>query len=303
MKMTIDEILNESIMSSTRMIIVEGANDPKIYLSIADECDVEADVHCIGNIDGYGGGCNGIIDAIGSLCRFESPSRSIKNHILGIIDKDTRDFRQEIPAIPAILTLKYYSIESHFTGPDSFRYCINTYTRAHHTQIPERFLDACYSKINEDLMDIYYPSLDALRHSLEPGYEADCQYSFTSGRLDGADLRAAISQKTANLDQFAASKRITKNRETLNLIAHGRWLLSKFANRVHQIISTMHDSCGSPDLPSCRFCVTGDKGGCSHKIKEGITFKTIYSTVTENTKIESIDYIRNRISSMKELPN
>ncbi|MGQ6466019.1 hypothetical protein ACUNEK_06565 [Serratia sp. IR-2025] len=114
MKYEISEILNTAIMTKSISVIVEGVDDIQVYYGIAKSANKIVEIFPIETIDGYAPGCNHIVTAMDDILELPKANVNIDNYIIGIIDKDVKDFRGEMPTNPLILTLKHYSMESHF---------------------------------------------------------------------------------------------------------------------------------------------------------------------------------------------
>ncbi|MBK5516705.1 DUF4435 domain-containing protein [Pseudomonas sp. TH10] len=129
MAFSADELLNLAIMTKIPILIVEGIDDVPIYERISISINVECDIYASETLHGGREGCNGVIDNIRDI-RLVSSDIPVEKHILGIIDKDARYYRKEMPEDPAIFPLNYYSIESHYINSCSIRYLIPRFTNA-----------------------------------------------------------------------------------------------------------------------------------------------------------------------------
>lgn len=296
MNFTIDEIFNEAIMSNTPVIVVEGINDVKIYSEIASSIMRKVEVYAIETIQGYSEGCKHVIDAIKEIYGL-NPNAAVEDHILGVIDRDVREFRGELPVEKAFLILESYSIESHFVTKEVFEQTISNYTNVGKPALGRRFIEIKYGEVEGKLLDLYYFSLESLKYALNEGYRADYQYSFAHNRRKQQPVLLSIQEKIPDLDQFAASLNISRDMRWLRKIASGKWLLRTFAEEIHEFLSGFSAYCGAIDTEQCQFCKRNVVGKCTYKLKDGVTNKTIYSLASENVRIPSLDYIRQRIST------
>jgi hypothetical protein len=110
----IDELFIEAIMTEVPCVLVEGIDDIEIYSQLSEQLEVKPEVYAIETVKGFTVGCEQVIKAINRLDELPPCEHAIVDHMLGIIDKDVREFRNQLPQSEAILVLKYYSIESHF---------------------------------------------------------------------------------------------------------------------------------------------------------------------------------------------
>lgn len=294
----IDEIYNESIMTGIPAVIVEGVTDLEVYALIAGHLEFDLEIFAVENIEGFAEGSIHVIAAIEELYSLPAISSPVSSHVLGIIDKDVRDFRNELPTSEALFILKYYSIESHFITKDIVRYIAMTCTKGTSDLISEQVLDLIQSEIEENLSKLYYLSLESLKCALEPGYAADFQYSYASGRTKNEVEIEKVLAKKADLDLFADSKGISLSIETLKVISRGKWLIYQFSISVAKSLKNLHASCGKHNIEKCKFCRTGSPEKCLLKIKDGFNRNTIESLALCRVDPNECGYIIERFEAL-----
>lgn len=304
MRMTIDEVLNESIMSSTPAIIVEGINDLKAYISIAKSARDNYEVYAVETISGYSAGCEQVRQAICALYELQDTTHPIENFVLGIIDRDVREFRNEIPLETAILILKHYSIESHFVCKEVLEKILQLFAIVHADKLGLDFSRELFAEIEAELLELYYFSLEALRCSLDPQYVAEFKYSYSPNRRKTEPAKSSVIAKKEELDNFANSLGLAKDLTTLNKIASGKWLLTTFCESLEAKLSGFTNYCGKFGAEQCEFCRIQVVNKCTYRVKPGVNHKTFYAAAFETTDLAPFDYIRQRISqiSLQSVP-
>jgi hypothetical protein len=295
----IDEILNEAIITGVPALIVEGIDDISIYDNLASKVPFEYEIYAIENIEGFGEGCDQVILAVKELNTLESSIHALADHMLGIIDKDVRDFRQEIPQIEPILVLNHYSIESHFVSKAIVKQILTICSKANRELITEELCDLIMDEIEIKLLDLYYFSLEALKNSLEPEYSSIFSYSNTYGRMKDQVIRQSLNSKKSDLDVFALQNNLSPCLDTLKSISKGKWLIDIFANELLDTINNLPEKCRQSLISNCKSCITGTFHKCLYRINDGFTNKSIKSLALSNTNSDEFDYIVERISKMK----
>lgn len=295
----IDEILNEAIITGVPALIVEGTDDISIYDGLASKVPFEYEVYAVENIEGFGEGCDQVILAVEELNTLESETHELANHILGIIDKDVRDFRQELPQIEPILVLNHYSIESHFVSKAIVKHILAICSKANRELITEELCDVIMDEIETKLLDLYYFSLEALKNSLDPGYSSIFSYSYTYGRMKDQVIRQSLNLKKSELDAFALQKHLSPCLDTLKSISKGKWLIDTFANELLVTIKNLPEKCRNSLISNCKSCITGSFHKCLYRINDGFTNKSVKSLALSHTKSDEFDYIVERISQIK----
>ena len=106
------DALARARMISEPMIIVEGKDDYQIYQSIADIVKPNLEVYQADEFENYEAGCKGVIKCLEVLQpKFEERPDNIRK-VLGIIDRDARPYRNDLPThLKGLFVTKYYSIE------------------------------------------------------------------------------------------------------------------------------------------------------------------------------------------------
>lgn len=297
MKYVISEVLNEAIMTKTPTVIVEGVDDVKIYDKICKELNGHFFVIPIECIDGYSEGNNQVILAMNDLLTIPSSKHDIIKYIIGIIDKDVRDYRKEIPQNSLIFPLNSYSIESHFVNKDVVKSLISEYTRITEEILTEELLNKIYEDILSELYDLYILSLEALKGSIDNSYQPDFSYSFKEGRVTNITDISKVMKKEKDLLEFAKEHTLNYDIESIKKITKGKWLLFLFCYLLEKHISNLPDKCTKNEVPSCRICKASIQK-CLYKIKDGVTHKILRVSSLNVTNTNEFDYLRKRLNTM-----
>lgn len=233
METPLEELFNEAIMSETPLIIVEGIDDISVYEKIVNNSSIDnAQVMAIENIRDYDAGCDNIINAITYLQDMIVEKEENKKYILGIIDRDARFYRGDIPQLQGLFILKYYSYESHFVGDEGIKYILPLVTNCYDQMIDERVINVLQKDLNNKYYDLYYISLEALKNACVVDYHGIVGYSQKAGSVFSRDCKDLILRQLNKqaLDSFASEKNI--NFSDLKSIAKGKWLIHVYAETI-----------------------------------------------------------------------
>ncbi|HFZ8994406.1 TPA: DUF4435 domain-containing protein [Citrobacter freundii] len=300
MKYEISEILNTAIMTRTISIIVEGVDDIQVYDGIAKSANKVAEIYPIETIDGYSPGCNHVVKAMDDILEIPQSNTSHSNFIIGIIDKDIKDFRGELPVNPLVLTLKYYSMESHFIHKDALPNIFELITKTPRSLITTRFIEHLYEHIEINNEDFFLVCLESLKNSLLNEYESDFAYSYSEGRIFSEEDVRKVRLKRNELLAFADSLSISNNIDDLKKISKGKWLLHFFCVKTLRAAQQYKDLCGTPPVQQCVMCTGNGHSSqhCLYKLKDAITTKNLKHLLKSNVWLQDFDYIRNKLNSM-----
>lgn len=300
MSLEIDELLNEAIMTGVPSMIVEGIDDISIYESLGEKVSFEVEVYAIENIKGYVAGCEGVIKALEYLHQLPKFNQKIKNHILGIIDKDVRDYREDIPEIDALLILKYYSIESHFVSKDVLKNALNLATKASKNNLSQEDIQLIMVELEKQVLEkLYYFSLEALKNSLKPEYSTEISYKSPVTDTKNTVIKSRINDKKDELNAFAENLGIRYCFNTLKLIANGKWLIDVFSSAIIIEIRKLPSLCENQKITVCQYCKNQTFDKCLYRMKKGINNSSVKNFSMTCVGGEEFLYIVQHIKNMK----
>lgn len=294
-----DELLNLAIMSKTPYVIVEGADDIRIYESIAKSADVLCEIYSVEMIEGLAGGNDGVIQALEIIESLSMPAGKSADHfVMGVIDRDARYYRGEMPSLASIFSLNTYSIESHFVSKFSIKPAIDRLTRA--PLAADIDVESIYSRIEGRVFDVYYFSLDALKNAVDPNYQSIVGFSSNAGRRKDRNTVDELHLRKGDLDTFAANLQLTSDIDSLRKFVKGKWLLTAYAEELFTEIQQLVVRCKSAAILRCRMCELDATGPCLFQVKDGLNKKSLYSILQDFIEIPEFDYIRNEFKLLSE---
>ncbi|WP_421184842.1 DUF4435 domain-containing protein [Aeromonas enteropelogenes] len=299
MQYDIEEIFTQSIMTKKPYVIVEGIDDISIYDRIINTESKSVEIIAVETIEGFTKGCDSIVNVAMSLEKISNEKYDPSNYILGIIDKDVRDFRGELPQYNTLLTLNVYSIESHFINSDVINHILKTCTKGtadlFTSHLREKILNECIKSMEI----LYLASLDALKGALDRNYSSDFGYCQTYGRLKDQNLSEKLINKKNDLYSFAAEHSISSDLDSLKKICKGKWLLSMFCEELERSIKKLSSECGVSPVTVCQMCVIEAKSSCLYRLSEGFTHKTMREIAKQVCNSTELSYIKKRVGQLR----
>jgi len=303
MSYDVEEIYSQSIMTKMPILIVEGVDDVPLYDRICNNRAKRASVFAVETLDGCNQGCISLISAMDRLKALPLSRFNPAHFIAGVIDKDVRDFRGELPNNDLVFVLKHYSIESHFVYPDILESLLAYSTRTTSDLRSRDLITAVSECVNRSFETLYLASLEALKGALDSSYISDFSYSYSYGRIRDVALVGRIKEKEADLLRFAAVQNLKFDLHSLRMMSRGKWLLSVFCEEVEKAILGLPESCKIGAIAKCQFCVAVAHEQCLYKIKDGVSGKNLKIFAMQHTDMPSFDYIRSRVNSMYDAIN
>lgn len=217
-------------------------------------------------------GCIGVINAIKEI-EFISKNTPYEKYVMGIIDRDTREFRNEMESnLNGLFVLQYYSIESHFVNKDVIPFVIDYLTDKSKSDLSEKLISDIFSNILDRIKDYYYLALECLKNACDKNYQAvfsyspDSIYSHTKNTNYSLNIQTIMS-KQDELDTFAFSKNITNRFEDILLILKGKWILELFIDFLFDEINSLKDKCKVSQINKCQYCIQEDYNKCLYKVR------------------------------------
>lgn len=276
--LTMDNIFISSTLVDRKAIVVEGKDDIKKYEYIFENSTNAKDkilskvlkIYAVETIDNGGGkfyvaGCQGVLDAMEDInSNSHHNPIELSKHILGIIDKDVRNHRTHIEAVPQYSTLfilPHYSIESFYVNKCSAKILLDSFLECSKTLITSNLVDWIYENSLINTFEVlYYPILDSLKNATDISY-TNSKYSFDMdyGRIKyNADLLDGTEK--LDLDSMGVNKGIS----TYLDICKGKWFFECWLDNVINNIISLSGECGK-NIPKCDFCHSGISNKCSYK--------------------------------------
>ncbi|EJS4016456.1 hypothetical protein NW014_004117 [Vibrio parahaemolyticus] len=292
-----DELLNEAIMSETPVLIVEGIDDIGVYENISMSIGKTCEVYAAENISGISEGCRGVITCIDNI-RQASNDFDITPYILGIVDRDTRPYRNETPEDDAILLLNWYSMESHFLTNNATEFVIRNLTKVTNSLLSDDLIQQVHATVKSQLDWLYYISLEALKGSCHESYQSCVGYSMGIGEIKGRNLSAEVIQKQAELDAFATQKGITNCWDELLKICKGKWIFTEYCYQLKSQINLLKNKCETSEIEQCQFCLSETFDKCLYKLKNTYNENHIQDMIMNHIHTGSFNYVKARLSQM-----
>lgn len=292
MKHDVREWLTEAIMSKTPLIVVEGYDDIKFYDTLATAVGKDVWVDAIENFDGYTEGCDSVVKCMEEMQDIISERPENITYVMGVIDRDARFYRGEIPNCQGLFILKYYSYETHFVTRSNVEKLVSYLTTSSSRLIDDKTLD--FITKNVDYTLLYYMSLEALKNACIREYNGDVGYKEKPGRiLKDNVLAQKILSKKEQLDQFAAEKNIKVS--DIKLIAKGKWILHYYLESVMSQIEQLPAGCSTGIINQCNFCKTGRTDKCQWKVINKFNIGQITNLFLRLIDDNEVGYIKERL--------
>ncbi|MGF1734361.1 hypothetical protein [Photobacterium satsumensis] len=300
MRFTINEILAEAIMNSTPAVIVEGVDDIEVYDVIKNDVNSSFNVIAVENIDDYVEGCQGVKDAMDDVNSLVNTSAfNYRNYIVGIIDKDVCDFRNEVPNNDFIFHLKYYSIESYFCTNEIVGEILKLSTRTTENLISDDTKDVVFNSVAERLKVLYLLSLEALKGAVDSNYESLVKYSFPIGRfIKNNDVITGVNSKEEELLLFAQQLGLSNELSSMKRFVRGKWLIFLYCFELENALKNISGNCHEHGVETCQYCAVEAFDKCLYRLKDGFTHKTIRNSVYNFTDKIDFSDVKNRLQEM-----
>lgn len=262
MQNDLEETVIAAFMCNQPVIIVEGQDDIKFYDNIATLNNINVDVCAIETVSGYTEGCEQVCDAMTEVQNLFVNDIRLKRYVVGIIDRDSRQYLNTLPVKDNLLVLKYYSYETHLITDKTIKKLIEQLTMVPGSMITQDVVDYLKQEFDSKADVLYYFSLEALKKMCEPSYQSDITYGVDGGVVIGGSKNykwGLIEPKVDDLDQFALSHNISKNE--LKYIAKGKWFLSYWCEFLYKESKELKLLCGIK-IPKCKYCEAGQNEKC-----------------------------------------
>ncbi|MDW1550207.1 DUF4435 domain-containing protein [Vibrio sp. YT-18] len=298
----INEIFLNAEQLGEKVLIVEGEDDVNLYDGMFHSNGYF--IYAVENIEKvdsengerYQPGCGGVKTAITDLLRVEDGNTGLlKNHILGIVDKDVSDFRDEVFNSEIVFNLESYAIENHFVSKEVIKNLLVDYTKATKTLITEDITDDLYNEILNRLEILYLISLDSLRGAIDSNYSAIYGYDSSDQCFRNEQKLQLVLRKQEELLDFAEQHQLQFDENFIQKVVKGKWALSAFLHFFSEEVKVLVQKCNTSHIEQCQFCNSGKYAKCLYGIKEGLNSKSLKSLVFNYCDLDSLSYIKDGV--------
>ncbi|MCW5209733.1 DUF4435 domain-containing protein [Desulfobulbus sp. US1] len=284
-------------MNNEPLIVVEGCDDIHVYSKFCEIINKKCKVIAIELLRScHHEGCSSVLDALEYIRPLVNDKPELENLILGIIDRDARYYRNEIPNNNLLLILEKYSIESHFVTDQHLEYFISFITKIG-MKLPDETLSLLNEYVFSGYNNLYYTSLEALKNACITEYQALVGYSYAAGRImSDNQLQETILEKKNSLDDFAITKNISCSFDILFKITKGKWLIRFFCFKLRELLGKLPELCNSNQIQQCCYCEKGLYSKCLYKTSDNYQERQIETILLNKINKTDIQYILDRIS-------
>lgn len=297
-KMTIEELYNEAIMMDQAIVIVEGRDDIKFYTKLSYDMGKQIEVIAVENISGYNAGCQGVIKLIESIQDEIKKHQDGEKYILGIIDRDARFYRNEIPKLKCLFILKYYSFESHLANSKCLSKIIPKLCDITPNMIDDKLIGFLEKDLSDRFNELFYISLEALKNACEDEYESLFSYNQEAGRVFGKDnlnmYLPKLELKKKELDEFAENYKIELS--DLKKIAKGKWYIHIYSQSVFNNMKELTQQCKQNHIHQCQYCKNGIYDKCMYKLNTKFQRDHLKCLLLQEYDEDEVGYIKDRIN-------
>lgn len=289
------EIINDAIMSGQPNLILEGCTDIKIYQKISERIGKEIVLRPVELIEGYSAGCSNVIKFIEDLESDQAFNSFIKGNVIGIIDKDVRDYRNEIPSSNNIITMRPYSIESHFICKESVYSCFISATNSSLDEGCMKISQKIYTDFLMDSKLLFLASLDALKKSLNKEYSNIFSYGDSYEKLKNPEFEKKINDIKNDLEKFAQIENIVFDETSMKSIIKGKVFFDFFCNYLSKKLKSLVIDCRSLSFNKCIYCYDGRREQCLYKIRNKLSDQSIKVIIKGQFPENELNYLVSEI--------
>ncbi|AFO87889.1 hypothetical protein PGA2_c18930 [Phaeobacter inhibens 2.10] len=268
-------------MSGQPILIIEGRTDIQAYDKLRSRLSIKVNLKPVELVKDYGEGNDQVIQLIRDLETIDRTGQLVSGNVIGVIDKDVRDFRGEVPESDHIVVLKNYSIESYFVCESVLDGCILQATSAPKDGRISAISRDVFNRFTEYCDDLYLASLDALRGAIEFEHSAKFGYSNSFGNLKNTALRSAIRNERTELEAFAGNRGLERSVNSMRSFVKGKVFLDALCSHVVSELKNLPSVCENSDEVCCDYCTAGTRNKCLYKVKPAVSASTIRNTILD----------------------
>jgi DNA-binding Xre family transcriptional regulator len=304
-KPSLNTLFANARMTNRPLTIVEGVDDIQFYDRLSLKIQKKFKIVAIENINSYSEGCRQVLKATIDFQEKLHDEEINLRYFLAIIDKDVTDFRNQSINMPGLFTLKYYSYETHFLTAYNLSSTIKFITAVTDDLLDQQLIVEIDENLKSELLSqLFYFSLEALKNSIDPYYNALIGYKTIPNTddkvtvellLNNTELIQKLELKKSELDIFANGLQIESTYENLKKICKGKWLLVAYSKALNKRIKSLKEDCKSQAIQQCQFCSNSTYEKCLYKTKVTYQDSQLKEIIQYKIDIVEVDYILDRM--------
>lgn len=302
LKYDLFDIMASAVMSNP-VLIVEGKDDYQIYSNLTKVIGKAIDVYPSNYFKDTNSGCTGVISCLEILQpKFLERDKNLEK-VLGIIDKDSRLYRNEMrDDLLGLFVTKYYSIETYFVNDECLKNVLSKITYATKNDFKADAIQLIKNRFQILVEDLYIMSLEALKNACEVGYSSVLGYDYSENKIVEQGSKnyylGLLQSKINDLQDFAFSKNVSI--DDVKLIAKGKWYLYAFAYVIANSVSDLKINCRAGIISQCKACCIGNYNDCLLNTRQpSYKAEVIHDMLLEYFDINELSDIIGAINRLK----
>lgn len=302
MEYNINEIINIALMTGQPVVIVEGYDDIKFYSNIGYRIGKQINIVAIETVEGFSEGCEEVIRAIQSLQSYYANDSRLIKYMVGIIDRDSRQYRETVPDLKGLFVLKGYSYESHLITKNTVTKQIELLTSIGMIEPTNEAVSYLLREFENLKKKAYLISLEALKNACVNDYDSIVKYSYKPAQIMSKQNMDSIYNevlaKKSELDEFAEIHNISYEEDYITVIK-GKWLLYLWCRYLVDKVKQLHKLCGVK-IPACPMCLAGKSEKCLWKSTSNFQVGQLESYLKSKDVIDmsELGYIVERFNTL-----
>ena len=299
MRLSLHDGIKKSVMTKKPLLVVEGKDDLSIYKELASEVNSKIDVKPIAYFKSCSPGCAEIERKVRELNGIYPTNHSVYDSFLGIVDRDAKEFRNDISELDGIFYLETYSFENSFVTETTLQNAVKQLTSITTDELNEELNESLLGSINNSLLEFYYITLEALKNAVDIDY--DGLVGFSGGyeeALYNPNIKNPLIDRRPSLDQFAENNGIECGCIlSFGRFCKGKWHLQYFLNEIKKHAVDLHRHCGGA-LSQCTYCEINENDSCLYKVKGNIDVSHMTTFMKNDLSNARLSYVKLRLGSL-----
>lgn len=185
------------------LLVVEGSDDSSYYENFLKKIAIEGTYEVLEvSAFGKGAGCTQIVEQLTEIQDYVKNNRYLLKYFRGIIDADvfhlvaTEEVMCHRKNLLGLITLKYYSYESHALTRRNIKELLAMITYCQPTKLTDDVMDFVMNDLDTKVIQqMYYVGLECLRNAVEKEYQSVSSYDASESCIGGLQSTETFTRK------------------------------------------------------------------------------------------------------------
>lgn len=289
-----DELITISMMQEQPILVVEGIDDIPVYEKIVNKIAKQVEIYSPEYFVDVESGCRGVTKII-SLLNDNFTEELSSKYVLGLVDKDVRDFRNELIVFENLLNTIYYSMESHLVSDAILKKIFSTYFYILEKDVTSSHVNDFWDYFYLECEYLYLASIDALRSACIEKSQTIFTYKSDYNLVKNPKVQKTLKENKIENLIFSKIFNLEYDLDNIKRVCKGKWFLGFLCEKITYYILNEIKFCNELNT-QCSMCKLGRSSSCFFNIRIRPNKDSVEAIIISNVEHGDFDFLFHKLN-------